>query len=489
MAAAPDERTPGTVPVWIVDRSEDRSMSVVTRFAPSPTGYLHIGGARTALFNWLYARGRGGRYLLRIEDTDQERSTPEAVQAIIDGLTWLGLEADGPPLMQSSRFGRHREVVAEMVARGSAFRCTMDEAAVTAGREAARAEGRAFRSTCRDEALGPECGPHVVRLRAPDSDLTVEDRVQGPVTVAGKDIDDLVLLRTDATPTYLLAVVVDDHDMGVTQVIRGDDHLTNTFRQVPIYHGMGWTPPLFAHVPLIHGPDGAKLSKRHGALSVMEYRDMGYLPEAMKNYLLRLGWSHGDAEIISEADATRWFDLDAVGRGPSRLDFDKLAAVNAHYLKEADNARLVELVREAAQRANRPVPDVGLRRLHTAMEVLKTRARTIVELFEQAELLWLPRPLALDDKAAKRLSEAGAAERLAGVAAALAASDEWTADILSQVLQTYVKEAGVGFGQVGPLVRAGLTGGRAAPDLGVLMAWLGREETLGRLADAAERAG
>jgi glutamyl-tRNA synthetase len=461
-------------------------MSIVTRFAPSPTGYLHIGGARTALFNWLYARANGGQYLLRIEDTDLARSNPEAVEAIYDGLQWLGIVADGKPVLQSENLARHRDVALAMVARGTAFACYMSDEEVEVERAKAHAEGRAFRSTWRDRKPGAVEGKSVIRLRAPDDALTVEDKVQGEVTVAGKEIDDLILLRSDGTPTYLLAVVVDDHDMGVTQVIRGVDHLTNTFRQVPIYRGMGWTPPLFAHIPLIHGPDGAKLSKRHGALAVQAYRDMGYLPEAVFNYLLRLGWSHGDAEIISRKEAVAHFNLESIGRGPARIDFDKLAAVNSHYMKEADDARLLQLALAIAEHQRNPLSQTAKDRLRVAIPGLKVRSKTVADLLVQAEVLWLVPPLSGDEKSIAKLAEPESSDRLKATFDALDKVDqgEWAASRLSDALHSVAKQQGVGFGKLGPYVRAALTGGRPATDLGALMEWIGKSETLARVSAA-----
>jgi glutamyl-tRNA synthetase len=459
-------------------------MSVVTRFAPSPTGFLHIGGARTALFNWLFAHRHGGRYLVRIEDTDRARSTQEAIDAIIDGLDWLGLQADDAPLFQFARAERHREVAETMVAHGAAYRCYLTPEEAEAARAQAQAEGRAFRSPWRDGAPAPNSREFVVRLRAPDAgDVLNDDLVQGPVRVNAKDIDDLVLLRADGTPTYMHAVVVDDHDMGVTHVIRGDDHLTNAARQIPIFQGMGWTPPRYAHIPLIHGPDGAKLSKRHGALAVQAYRDMGYLPEGLCNYLMRLGWSHGDQEIISRAEATAVFDLAHVGKSPSRLDFAKLDFVNAHYMKAAEDSRLAALLLEhiAAQK-DWTVGPVERGRIIEAVPILKTRAKTLAELAEQAFFLVRRRPLALDVAAQKAMKD-GVAERLGRLRQRLEAAPTWEEATLAQTLKDFAAAEGVGMGQIGPGLRAVLTGGAPAPDLGSTLALLGREEALGRIGD------
>lgn len=459
-------------------------MSVVTRFAPSPTGFLHIGGARTALFNWLFARRHGGKYLLRIEDTDRARSTQEAIDAIIDGLDWLGLGAEGEPVFQFARAERHRQVAEEMLARGTAFRCYLTADELEAERAKSNTEGRAFRSPWRDGGSAPNDRSFVVRLRAPDEgEVLNDDLVQGPVRVKARDIDDLILLRADGVPTYMHAVVVDDHDMGVTHVIRGDDHLTNAARQIPIFNGMGWTPPRYAHIPLIHGPDGAKLSKRHGALAVQAYRDMGYLPEGLCNYLMRLGWSHGDQELMTRDEAAQVFDLAQVGRGPSRLDFAKLDFVNAHYMKSADNARLARLTLEfiAAQKDWRIGP-VEEARIAAAMPILKSRAKTVAELAEQTYFLVRGRPVALDGAAQKAMKD-GVAERLGRLLPRLEAATAWEEAPLAQTLKDFAAAEGVGMGQIGPGLRAVLTGGAPAPDLGQTLALLGRDESLGRIAD------
>jgi glutamyl-tRNA synthetase len=459
-------------------------MSVVTRFAPSPTGYLHIGGARTALFNWLFARRHGGKYLLRIEDTDRARSTRDAIDAIIDGLDWLGLRADAEPVFQFARAERHREIAEEMVGRGTAFRCYLTAEEADAERSKSQADGRAFRSPWRDGGSAPNDRTYVVRLRAPDDgEVLNDDLVQGPVRVKARDIDDLVLLRADGVPTYMHAVVCDDHDMGVTHVIRGDDHLTNAARQIPIFEAMGWTPPLYAHIPLIHGPDGAKLSKRHGALAVQAYRDMGYLPEGLCNYLMRLGWSHGDLELMTLDEASAVFDLANVGRGPARLDFAKLDFVNAHYMKSADDTRLSGLLLDhiAAQR-DWGVDDVGAARIRAAVPVLKLRAKTMVELADQAHFLIKRRPVALDAAAQKAMKD-GVAERLGRLLPHLEAVAAWEEATLAQTLKDFAAAEGVGMGQIGPGLRAVLTGGAPAPDLGQTLTLLGRDESLGRIAD------
>ncbi len=459
-------------------------MSVVTRFAPSPTGFLHIGGARTALFNWLFARRHGGRYLLRIEDTDRARSTQEAIDAIIEGLNWLGLGAAEPPIFQFARAERHREVAEDMVARKTAYRCYLTPEEADAARATAQAEGRAFRSPWRDGGAAPNSRTFVLRLRAPDSgDVINDDLVQGQVRVKAGDIDDLVLLRADGNPTYMHAVVVDDHDMGITHVIRGDDHLTNAARQIPIFHAMGWDAPKYAHIPLIHGPDGAKLSKRHGALGVEAYRDMGYLPEGLINYLMRLGWSHGDQEIMTPAEAATVFDLANVGRGPARLDFAKLDSVNAHYMKGAGDARLTRLVLAyiAAQR-DWAVGAVEETRVAAATPILKMRSKTIAELADQAFFLVRRRPVPLDVAAQKAMKD-GVVERLGRLLPQLNAAPTWDEPTLAQTLKDFAAAEGVGMGQIGPGLRALLTGGAPAPDLGQTLALLGREESLARIAD------
>jgi glutamyl-tRNA synthetase len=484
-------------------------MTVVTRFAPSPTGYLHIGGARTALFCWLYARAKGGKFLLRIEDTDRERSTKAAVDAILDGLNWLGLGGDEPPLLQSTRAVRHAEVAHELVKRGAAYHCPVTAEELQTRRDEAEAlqrkksaEGalteteaarmadllRPFRSPWRDPAKPlPAGAPTVVRLRMPDAgELTVTDHVQGTVSRAYADLDELILLRSDGTPTYMLAVVVDDHDMGVTHVIRGDDHFLNTFRQLPIYHGMGWAQPAYSHVPLIHGPDGKKLSKRHGATAVDEYRDiLGYLPEAMRNYLLRLGWSHGDDEIISDQQAIAWFDLDGLNKAPARLDFAKLDFVNKHYMALADDLRLFELWK---QRPEAQTLSAGeLERIRAAMPHLKTRAANLVQLGEQVRFLTDLRPIHLGGKAAATV-DAEARARLAALAPHLEALADWSEPAIKDQLAQFCTQTGISMGKIGPVLRAVLTGGAPAPDIALVLALLGRNEAFARLADHA-RAG
>ena len=460
-------------------------MSVVTRFAPSPTGYLHIGGARTALFNWLFARKMGGKYLLRIEDTDRARSTPEAIAAILDGLSWLDLQHDGEITYQYARAPRHREAAEAMIARGTAFRCYMTPEETEAVRAEAHAEGRAIRSPYRDGKAPPAPdAPFVVRLRAPDEgEIVNADLIQGDVTIKARDIDDLVLLRADGNPTYMLSVVVDDHDMGVTHVIRGDDHLTNAARQIVIYRALDWAPPQFAHVPLIHGEDGKKLSKRHGAQAVHEWREMGYLPEAMNAYLMRLGWSPGHDDIISKEEAIPQFELSQIGKAPSRLDFKKLDSVNAHFLAIADDARVTRLLSEHIEARDGAASSADLRAaLARAVPVLKKRAKTIRELAEQARFVLAQRPLTLDE-AAKSLMKDDFKQRLGRLRERLAAEPVWEHVALGAALKAFATAEGVGLGQIGPGLRAALTGGTPAPDLGQALELLGRDEALARIAD------
>ncbi|MEA3042535.1 MAG: glutamyl-tRNA synthetase [Sphingomonadales bacterium] len=452
--------------------------NVVTRFAPSPTGFLHIGGARTALFNWLHARHHGGKFLLRIEDTDKARSTQAAIDAILDGMKWLGLDWDDEAYFQSQFAERHAEVAHQLLASGHAYQCWMSQDELAAQREAAKAERRPFRtrSPWRDRSDGPDA-PFVLRLKAPQQGETIiEDRVQGRVTVRNEELDDFVLLRSDGSPTYMLAVVVDDHDMGVTHVIRGDDHLNNAFRQLAIIRAMGWPEPVYAHVPLIHGQDGAKLSKRHGALGVEAYRDeLGILPEALSNYLLRLGWGHGDEEIISREDAVKWFDLGDVGRSPSRFDVKKLESVNGHYLREAEPARLAALVAPKIAGADEDV-------LARAMPFLTPRAKDLNELAEGAAFLFKSVPLDMDEKAAALL-EGGARDMLALVHAALAKLAEWNAEATEQAVREVAEAEGAKLGQVAQPMRAALTGRATSPGIFDVLALLGREESLARLAD------
>ena len=475
------------------DEAATMGRGVVTRFAPSPTGYLHIGGARTALFNWLYARHHGGTYLLRIEDTDRARSTEPAIEAIFDGLEWLGLAGDEPAVFQFSRSDRHAQVAHALLASGHAYRCYLTPEELTARREQAQAERRPFRivSEWRDAeaASWPSDAPYVVRIKAPrEGETVIHDQVQGTVTVQNAELDDFVILRSDGTPTYMLAVVVDDHDMGVTHVIRGDDHLNNAFRQLVIIRAMhgvegGWPDPVYAHIPLIHGADGAKLSKRHGALGVDAYRDeMGLLPEAVFNYLLRLGWGHGDEEIISREQAIEWFDLAHVGKSPSRFDLAKLQNLNGHYLREADDVRLAGLV------APRMAGAVDLDLLARAMPVLKVRARDLDDLAAGAAFLFARRPLAIEDKAAALLTPE-ARGLLARICASLADAPDWTIEALEARLKGLAAEWSLGLGKLAQPLRAALTGQTTSPGIFDVLVLLGKDESLARISAQAEPAG
>jgi len=453
------------------------------RFAPSPTGYLHIGGARTALFNWLLARRHGGVFVLRIEDTDVERSSDEMVEGILDGMRWLELDWDGHEYYQSQFWSRHAEIAHKMLERGHAYRCYMTQEELAEQREAAQRERRPFRINSPWRDVSDEQGdrPFVVRLKAPrDGETVIDDRVQGRVTVQNVELDDFVLLRSDGTPTYMLAVVVDDHDMGVTHVIRGDDHLNNAFRQLAIIRAMGWPEPVYAHVPLIHGQDGAKLSKRHGALGVDSYRDeLGFLPEAVANYLLRLGWGHGDDEIISREQAIEWFDLDHVGKSPSRFDFKKLENLNGHYLREADDARLAALVGER-------LPNADKQLLVRAMPELKARAHTINELADGAHFLFASRPLDADEAAGTLLTTE--ARQLLGAAHnSLAALANWDGESLEAAIREVAESHGVKLGKLAQPLRAALTGRTTSPGIFDVLALLGRDESLARIADQMER--
>lgn len=463
--------------------------TVVTRFAPSPTGFLHIGGARTALFNYLYAKGRNGKFLIRVEDTDRERSTDEAVKAIFDGLTWLELFADEEPVFQFSRADRHREVVAELVAIGHAYRDYTSAEETGRLRDEAKAAKRAFESPWRDRdpAEGDPSQPHVVRFRRPlPGRVSVEDEVQGAVSWDQADLDDLVLLRSDGAPTYNLAVVVDDHDMGVTHVIRGDDHLNNAARQSLIYDALGWTRPSFAHIPLIHGPDGAKLSKRHGAQAVHEYAEMGYLPEAMRNYLARLGWAHGDAELFNDEQAKAWFDLAGVGKAPARLDFDKLAHVNAHWMRMSDDDRLAKMVLDVHLSRGHTLHEADEERLQKAMPFLKDRAKTVLELADQSAFVVRQRPLTIFEKARPLLADESGA-RIQRLVERLKLFASWDVFALEAELKAFAEDEGVGFGKIGPAVRAALTGDGVSPDIAKTLSALGREESLNRLDDALQQ--
>jgi glutamyl-tRNA synthetase len=472
-------------------------MAVTVRFAPSPTGYLHIGGARTALFNWLFARhhqlcGDGGVFRLRIEDTDRVRSTPEAVDAILDGLTWLGIDWDGEVVYQFSRIARHAEVARELLARGGAYRCYMSPAELEAMRAQARAEKRSVRIDSpwrdRDPSDAPAGIAPVIRLRAArEGSTTIDDMVQGSVRVENSQLDDLIILRADGTPTYNFSVVVDDHDMGITHVIRGDDHLNNAFRQIQIYRALGWDLPKFGHVPLIHDASGAKMSKRRGTVAVDAYREMGYLPEAMRNYLLRLGWSHGDDEIIATEDAIRWFDVAHIGRAPARFDQARLDNLNAHYIREADDDRLADLVATRLEgERGRALSATERDRLLRAMPGLKPRAKTLVELTERARFYVAERPLRPAPEAGKVLTPE--ARRLLAELGLRIADAAWQTEALEAAIRDFAVAKGVKLGAVAQPLRAALTGSLASPGIFEVMEVLGREESLARIADAAASA-
>jgi glutamyl-tRNA synthetase len=471
---------------------------MVTRFAPSPTGFLHIGGARTALFNWLFARHAGGKMLLRIEDTDRERSTDAAIAAILDGLSWLGLEWDGDTIFQFQRVARHREVAEHLLAIGKAYRCYATQQELDDMREAARAEGRPPRydGRWRDRSPqeAPPDAPFVIRLKAPlTGETTLDDLVQGRVTWANENLDDIVLLRSDGTPTYMLAVVVDDHDMGITNIIRGDDHLTNAARQMQIYAALDWPVPTMAHIPLIHGADGAKLSKRHGALGVDAYRAMGYLPAALRNYLVRLGWSHGDQEFFSTDEMIEVFDLARVGRSAARFDFAKLENMNGHYMRTTSDEELLAALldslpylpngKDLSDKIDAPMQA----KLLAAMPGLKERAKTLVELLDGAMFLFAERPLTLDDKAAGIL-DANARNHLAQMLMRLSALSEWKAAAMEAAVRLYAEEAKLKLGQVAQPLRAALTGRATSPSIFDVLEVLGRDESLNRLRDQASQA-
>jgi glutamyl-tRNA synthetase len=471
------------------------SGKVVTRFAPSPTGFLHIGGARTALFNWLYAKAKGGQFLLRIEDTDRARSTEAAIDAILEGLRWLELEWDGEPLFQFARADRHAEVARELLATGNAYRCYATPAELEAMREKARAEGRppVYDGTWRDRdpSEAPKDAPFAVRFKSPmEGETVVEDLVQGRVVFQNKVLDDLIILRSDGTPTYNLSVVVDDHDMGVTHIIRGDDHLTNAARQSQIYRAMGWEIPIFGHLPLIHGPDGAKMSKRHGALGVDAYRDMGYLPAAMRNYLVRLGWSHGDEEIISTQQMIEWFDTDALGRSPARFDFAKLENLNGHYVRASGDADLVSALQALLphlptdKQPPRALVAQDWHRLEQAMPGLKERAKTLVELWDSAAYLFAVRPLPVEEKAAKLLTPE-ARQRLSALHDRFTVLNDWSAQGLEAATRDQAEATKTKLGDLAQPLRAALTGRTTSPGIFDVLAVLGREESLARIADQA----
>src|SRR5712672_2354606 len=469
--------------------------TVVTRFAPSPTGFLHIGGARTALFNWLYARSRGGKMLLRIEDTDRERSTKAAIDAILDGLTWLGIDWDGEAIYQYSRATRHREVVEELLTAGRAYRCYASQAELAEMREKARAEGRSKlydgRWRDRDPSEAPPDVKPVIRLKAPlTGETVIEDQVQGRVAWQNENLDDLVLLRSDGSPTYMLAVVVDDHDMAVTHIIRGDDHLTNAARQKQIYDALGWPVPLMAHIPLIHGPDGAKLSKRHGALGVDAYRAMGYLPIAMRNYLVRLGWSHGDQEIFSTEEMIKAFDLPQIGRSPARFDFARLENLNGHYIRQSSDADLLTALEQVlphiqggAELLNQLTPELRAK-LVAAMPGLKERAKTLVELVDSARYVFADRPLALDDKAALLLTPENR-DLIGRLRLALEAVTPWTSETTEAAMRAFAEQNNLKLGAVAQPLRVALTGRTTSPGIFDVLAVLGKQECLARLGDQA----
>jgi glutamyl-tRNA synthetase len=461
-------------------------MTVVTRFAPSPTGYLHIGGVRTALFNWLYARHHGGQFRLRIEDTDRKRSTEDAVSKIFAGLDWLELDFDGEPVFQSQNAARHSAVAGQLLADGKAYRCYCTPEELAEMRETARAQGRTRlydrRWRDRDPAEAPQAVAPSVRVKMPVAGETeITDLVQGEVKVANDNLDDFIILRPDGTPTYMLAVVVDDHDMGVTHIIRGDDHLNNAFRQYHVYQALGWEIPAFAHIPLIHGSDGAKLSKRHGALGVDAYDDMGILPAAMRNYLLRLGWSHGDDEIISTEQAITWFDLAAVGRSPARFDLEKLTSLNAHYIRESDDNELVDqILPRIEQVLGAPVAEAARNRLCAGVDGLKQRANTLNELAENALFYCRELPLPLTEKAAKLLTPE-ARENLASLAIDLEKTTSSDKEALEACVRDFADSHGIKLGQIAQPLRAALTGSTVSPGIFEVMEALGRDETLARI--------
>lgn len=466
---------------------------VVTRFAPSPTGYLHIGGARTALFNWLFAKHTGGKMLLRIEDTDRERSTEAATVAILDGLKWMGLQWDGEPISQYERAARHREVAEELVAKGAAYRCYATPAELEEMRETAKAEGRPPRYDGRwrdrDPSEAPAGVKPAIRIKAPrDGETMVMDRVQGEVRFPNKDLDDFIILRSDGNPTYMHAVVVDDHDMGVTHIIRGDDHLTNAARQTIIYQAMSWDVPVMAHIPLIHGADGAKLSKRHGALGVEAYREMGYLPEALRNYLARLGWSHGDDEIMSTADMVSWFEIEDVNKGAARFDFAKLEAVNGAHMRRTDDRELTTSLIDTlpylkgGEDMLAKLDDHKRAQLLAAMPGLKERAKTLVELADSAGYLFRQRPLDLDEKASQILAADGR-KVLADVLPAFQALTEWSAATTEAAVREIADRNALKLGKVAQPLRAALTGRSTSPGVFDVLSVLGREESIGRISD------
>lgn len=461
------------------------SSEVVTRFAPSPTGFLHIGNARTALFNWLFARNQGGRYLLRIEDTDRARSTEEAIAAILEGLSWLGLDWDEDPVFQHTRADRHTDVAEQLLAANKAYRCYATPEELQEMRDQARAEGRPVRYDGRwrdrDPADAPKDRSPAIRFRAPDNGNTIiKDQVQGEVSFSNSQLDDMILVRSDGTPTYMLAVIVDDFDMGITHIIRGDDHLNNAARQVQVINALGWPIPSYAHIPLIHGADGAKLSKRHGALSVEAYRDMGLLPEALRNYLLRLGWSHGDDEVISTDQAIEWFNLESIGKGAARFDLTKLESLNSHYLREMPDRQLADTL---IKYKSWSLTSDQTALLEKTIPLLKDRAKTLNELADQADFAIADGPLKPDAKGAKLLTDESRA-LMAQIAEHLASVDNWTADDIGDVIRNFLEDTGLKLGKIGPAMRVALTGKTSAPGIFDIAAALGREETIRRLKTA-----
>lgn len=466
-------------------------MTVVTRFAPSPTGFLHIGGARTALFNWLFTRHHGGKFLLRVEDTDRKRSTDAAVEAILDGLKWLELDWDGEPIFQFQQQARHAAVAHQMLEAGHAYRCYCSPEELTEMRERARAEKKPMRYDGtwrdRDPSEAPAGVDPVIRLKAPlTGETTIADLVQGTITVQNAELDDMVLLRADGTPTYMLSVVVDDHDMGITHVIRGDDHLNNAFRQAQVFKAMNWDLPKFAHIPLIHGPDGAKMSKRHGALGVDAYRDLGFLPEAMRNYLFRLGWSYGEEEIISTERAVELFDIKSVGRSAARFDMPRLLNMNGHYLRSADDARLVALVEPLLEKDHGQKIDAKVHeRLLAGMDGLKSRAKTVVELAESAVFYARDGEQPLNDKASNILDEA-ARGRLARLLVRLKALEVWNDETLEAAVRSAAESEQVKLVAMAQPLRAAVAGSNTSPSMFEVMRILGRDETLIRIAAKAD---
>ncbi len=460
---------------------------VVTRFAPSPTGFLHIGGARTALYNWLFAKHHGGKFVLRIEDTDRKRSTEEAITAIMNGMEWLGLNWDGEAISQFSQAERHREVANALLESGNAYYCYASQEETAQARDKARSEGKRFRGDLwrdRNPNEAPEGVEPVIRVKMPrEGEITIADAVQGDVTVANAELDDMVILRSDGTPTYMLSVVVDDHDMGITHIIRGDDHLNNAFKQHQIYSMMNWDIPVFAHIPLIHGPDGKKLSKRHGALGVDAYADMGFLPEAMRNYLLRLGWSHGDDEIITTEQATEWFTLENVGRAPARFDFDKLDFVNAHYIKSTSNERLFDTIEnDLSSNIQRSIDDVEKARIIKAMTSIKERAKRLDDLIEPSSVFCNIRPLEINEKAAKQINEE-TVPVLVSLKSQLENISEWEGTIIKSTIMSFADAEGLKLGKVMQPIRAVVTGGKQSGDLVETLEILGQKETISRLSD------